>query len=171
MAAVASVGALNAQEKVVRVNLGGTTITVSPEEKNVSSLVLMLSADPQMKITEVSSDIQFPSRHVAFLKGSAKIEGDKCETRVEPDAEDKNRSRLLVTLSAAPGRWLSPGVIAELEFKISASTPDSLLEFPVSSRVSFDDSSRQLENVAGDPGLMAVSSTAPVIAACFFYMH
>lgn len=171
VAATAWVGTLTAQEKTIRVNLGGNTITVSPEGKNISSLVLMLSADPEMKITKVSSDIQFPSRHVSFVKGSAKIEGDKCEARVEPDTEDEYRSRLLVTLSAAPGSWLSSGVIAELEFKISASIPDGLLEFPVSSRVDRDGSSSQLEKVAGDPGLIAVSSTAPVIIACFFYMH
>ena len=82
LVAVACLGILTAQEKKVRVNLGGNTITVSPAGKNVSSLVLMLSADPEMKITEVSSDIEFSSRHVSFLKGSARIEGDKCETRV-----------------------------------------------------------------------------------------
>ncbi|MDA2932818.1 hypothetical protein MYX82_00590 [Acidobacteria bacterium AH-259-D05] len=171
VAAAAWVGTLTAQEKAVRVNLGGNTITVTPEGKNMSSLVLMLSADPEMKITAVSSNIRFPSRHVFFVKGSAKVEGDKCEARVEPDAEDEYRSRLMVTLSAAPGRRLSSGVIAELEFKISASTPDGLLEFPVSSRVHLDDASSELENVAGDPGLIAVSSTSPVIIACFFYMH
>lgn len=165
------IGALTAQEKTVRVNLSGSTITVSPEDKNVSSLVLMLSADPEMKITEVRSDIEFPSRHVSFLKGTAKIEGDKCETRVEADPEDEFKSRLRVTLSAAPGRWLSSGVIAELEFKISASISDGLLEFPVSSRVSLEDSPSWVENVVGDPGLIAVSNTAPVITACFFYMH
>jgi hypothetical protein len=165
------VGTLTAQERTVRVNLSGNTITVSPEEKNVSSLVLMLSADPQMKITEVRSDIEFPSRHVSFIKGTAKIEGDKWEARVEADSEDEFKSRLLVTLSAAPGRWLSSGVIAELEFKVSASIPDGLLEFPVSSRVSLEDSPSPLENVGGDSGLIAVSNTAPVIIACFFYMH
>jgi len=168
---VASVGALSAQEKTVRVNLSGNTITVSPEDKNVSSLVLMLSADSEMKITEVRSDIEFPSRHVSFLKGSAKIKGDKWEARVETDPEDEFRSRLWVTLSAAPGRRLSSGVIAELEFKISASIPDGLLEFPVSSTVFLEDSPSPLESVAGDPGLIAVSNTAPVIIACFFYMH
>lgn len=171
LVAVAWMGTLTAQEKNVRVGLGGNTIIVSPEGKNVSSLMLMLSADPEMQITKVASDIEFSSRHVSFLKGSAKIEGDKWEARVEPDSEDEYKSRLLVTLSAAPGRRLSSGVIAELDFKISASIPDGLLEFPVSSRVFLADSSSPLENVAGDPGLIAVSSTAPVIIACFFYMH
>ena len=171
MVTAAWVGTLTAQEKTVRVNLSGNTITVSPEEKNVSSLVLMLSADPEMKITEVRSDIKFPSSHVSFLQGTAKIEGDKWEARVENDPEDEFKSRLLVTLSAAPGHRLSSGVIAELEFKISPSIPDGLLEFPVSSRVSLEDSPSPLENVAGDPGLIAVSNTAPVIIACFFYMH
>ncbi len=164
-------GTLTAQERAVRVNLSGNTLTVSPEEKNLTSLVLMLSADPEMKITEVRSDIEFPSRHVSFLKGTAKIEGDKYEARVEADPEDEFKSRLWVTLSAAPGRRLSSGVIAELEFKISASIPDGLLEFPVSSSVSLEDSPSGLENVAGDSGLIAVSNTAPVIIACFFYMH
>ena len=171
MVTAAWVVTLTAQEKTVRVNLSGNTITVSPEDKNVSALVLMLSADPEMEITEVRSDIEFPSRHVSFLKGTAKIEGDRYEARVEADPEDDFKSRLWVTLSAAPGRRLSSGVIAELEFKISASIPDGLLEFPVSSRVSLENSSSRLENVAGDPGLIAVSNTAPVIIACFFYMH
>jgi hypothetical protein len=171
LVAVAWLGTLTAQEENVHVDLGGNTITVSPEGRNVTSLVLMLSADREMKITEVASDIEFSSRHVSFLKGSAKIEGDKCEARVEPDPEDEYKSRLLVTLSAAPGRQLFSGVIAELEFRISASIPDGLLEFPISSRVFLGDSSSPLENVAGDPGLIAVSSTAPVIIACFFYMH
>ncbi len=171
LVAVACLGILTAQEKKVRVNLGGNTITVSPAGKNVSFLVLMLSADPEMKITKVSSDIEFSSRHVSFLKGSARIEGDKCETIVEPHPEVADQSRLLVTVSAAPGRWLSSGVIAELEFQLSASIPDGLLEFPVSSGVSLEGSSSRLEDVAGDPGLIAVSSTGPVIAACFFYMH
>ena len=171
MVTVAWVATLIAQEKTVRVNLSGNTITVSPEDKNVSTLVLMLSADPEMKITEVRSDIEFPSRHVSFLKGTAKIEGDRYEARVETDPEDEFKSRLWVTLSAAPGHRLSSGVIAELEFQISASIPDGLLEFPVSSGVSLEDPSRRLENVEGDPGLIAVSNTAPVIIACFFYMH
>jgi len=171
MVTAAWVVTLTAQEKTVRVNLSGNTITVSPEDKNVSTLVLMLSADPEMKITEVRSDIEFPSRHVSFLKGTAKIEGDRYEARVEADPEDEFKSRLWVTLSAAPGRRLSSGVIAELEFKISASIPDGLLEFPVSSGVSLEDSPSRVENVAGDPGLIAVSNTAPVIIACFFYMH
>ena len=171
MVTAAWVVTLTAQEKTVRVNLSGNTITVSPEDKNVSTLVLMLSADPEMEITEVRSDIEFPSRHVSFLKGTAKIEGDRYEARVEADPEDEFKSRLWVTLSAAPGRRLSSGVIAELEFKISASIPDGLLEFPVSSRVSLEDSPSPLEDVAGDPGLIAVSNTAPVIIACFFYLH
>lgn len=171
MVTAAWVVTLTAQQKTVRVNLSGNTITVSPEDKNVSTLVLMLSADPEMKITEVRSDIEFPSRHVSFLIGTAKIEGDRYEARVEADPEDEFKSRLWVTVSAAPGRRLSSGVIAELEFKISSSIPDGLLEFPVSSGVSLEDSSRRLENVAGDPGLIAVSNTAPVIIACFFYMH
>ena len=164
-------GTLTAQGQNVHVDLGGNTITVSPGGKNVSSLVLMLTADPEIKITDVTSDIEFSSRHVSFFKGSARIEGDRWEARVEPNPEDEYKSRLLVTLSAMPGHWLSSGVIAELEFKISASIPDGLLEFPVSSSVFLEASSSPLENVAGDPGLIAVSSTAPVIIACFFYMH
>ena len=171
MVTAAWVVTLTAQQKTVRVNLSGNTITVSPEDKNVSTLVLMLSADPEMEITEVRSDIEFPSRHVSFLKGTAKIEGDRYEARVEADPEDEFKSRLWVTVSAAPGRRLSSGVIAELEFKISASIPDGLLEFPVSSRVSLEDTPSRLENVVGDPGLIAVSNTGPVIIACFFYMH
>ena len=171
LVAAAWVGSATAQQKNVHVDLGGNTITVSPEGRNVSFLVLMLSADPEMKITEVISDIEFSSRHVSFLRGSTKIEGNRWEARVEPDAQDEYRSKLSVTLSAPPGGWLSSGVIAELEFKISASIPDGLLEFPVSSTVFLQDSSSPLEKVAGDPGLIAVSSTLPVIIACFFYMH
>ena len=131
----------------------------------------MLRADPELKITKVTSVIEFSSRHVSFFKGSARIEGDRWEARVVTDPEDESKSKLLVTLSAVLGRWLSSGVIGELEFRISATIPDGLLEFPVSSSVFLEDSSSPLENVAGDPGLIAVSSTAPVIISCFFYMH
>ena len=88
MVTAAWVVTLTAQQKTVRVNLSGNTITVSPEDKNVSTLVLMLSADPEMEITEVRSDIEFPSRHVSFLEGTAKIEGDRYEARVEADPAD-----------------------------------------------------------------------------------
>lgn len=168
-----SLSLVNGQAQRVRVNLGSASFAFDSESGNSVSLPLSLALPgDEARVARVRSEIVFPVKYLTFVKASSRVEGVRIETKMAPDAQDAAKSRLAVEVSAAAGRLLPPGPVAQLEFEVSAMTPDGVLKlenFPEAYGV--DEPSRPLDNVAGDAGSIEVSTRMQPVAGCFFYMH
>lgn len=163
---------INAEQNLVRVDLGSISFTFTSESQDLVSIPLSLIAPSSVKIAKVSTEIILPSKFLSFTKGSAKPKGAKLEASVRPDPKDTEKSRLYVSISVEPGQVLASGVIAELEFKLSRQTPDGILVLPnLPQAYAVDNPTEPLEKVEGSFGSIEISTKVELFISCFFYMH
>ena len=140
-------------------------------------LSVTLSNAPGIKTGKLISDISFSSStgidfDRAELTPDVEASGATLETEVTEGEGDV--SRLKITISGSNG--LPDGIIANLVFKITkeftfeeVGTDEHLitLENAVSA---WDTDEKEIADVMGEPGGIDLAY-APVVFACFFYMH
>ncbi len=140
-------------------------------------LSFTLSNAPGIATGKLTSDISFPSSEgIAFDRAelTPDLEASGATLEIEVAEGEDDVSRLKITISNNNG--LPDGIIANLVFKVTkeftfeeVGTDEHLITLD-NSVLAWATDEKEITDVLGEPGGIDLAY-APVVFACFFYMH
>jgi hypothetical protein len=165
------------QGEALQVTLGRDSPNLGGNVFRDAFLSLTLSNAPGIAAGKITSEISFPSSAgVVFdraeLTPDLESSGATLETEMAEGEDDVSRIR--ITISGNSG--LPDGIIANLVFKITkeftfeeVGTEEHLITLD-NSLSAWATDEKEITDVMGEPGGIDLAY-APVVFACFFYMH